>query len=96
MALSTIEGTANLSKEKESKKKGGRRVTLPGKLRSIAEEIHQAEELTARLVHKHIASHERVRALANSASGGAFTPLLKKSPLLSKDDREFLHSLKYI
>jgi hypothetical protein len=69
---------------------------LPGLARRLSElsaELHQA---AIREEARNLADHERVRGICNTAFGGSFTKILKSSPVLSDDDREFLKELKYL
>lgn len=69
---------------------------LPAMARRIAELSAELQQTALREEARNIADHERIRAMCNTVFGGSFTRILKSSPVLTDDDREFLRELKYI
>jgi hypothetical protein len=85
---------AKQSIEKKARKKPGDGV-LPG-LAKVGKDIAKLQDEARTAASKNEQNHERVRALANTATGGSFTKIMKSSPVLTEDDRAFLRSLNYI
>jgi cell division septum initiation protein DivIVA len=73
-----------------------RKRLLPVIARKIKLDVAKLEETAQREEARNLADHERVRALANTATGGSFTKIMRSSPVLTDDDRAFLKELKYI
>jgi hypothetical protein len=82
--------------EKETKQNRTRRASLRGMARKVSQAARQLEETAIRAEEQAIADHKRVGELANLATGGSFSAILKKSPALGDDDRAFLKELGYI
>jgi hypothetical protein len=55
----------------------------------------QIDEQAIREAEQTIADHKRVCELANLATGGSFSAILKKSPAFTADDRAWLKELGY-
>lgn len=86
-----MSNATSVSEEKKEKLRG-----LPGMARKVSQDAKLLEQAAQRADAKRAAEHERVRAIGNTATGGAFTRLLKDSPVLTEDDKKFLKDLKYI
>jgi hypothetical protein len=69
---------------------------LAGMSRKIAECAAEMAQAALREEAQNLADHERIRALCNTVFGGSFTKILKSSPVLTEDDKEFLREHKYI
>ena len=83
--------------ESEAKHRCSRRTRpLPGALRKLSQEAARLEDIAQREDQRNLEDHERVRAISNTVFGGAFTKILKTSPVLSDDDRDFLKELRYL
>jgi len=76
-------------------KKQGKPRGMQGLARRIAQDAKLLEQAAQREDARRAAEHERVRALASMATGGGFFRLLRDSPVLSEEDKDFLASLKY-
>jgi hypothetical protein len=85
--------TTETAVEKDPKQTRARRSRpLPGMARKIADFAAQMVQAALRDEAQNLGDHERVRAICNSAFGGSFAKILKSSPGLTDDDREFLGS----
>lgn len=80
----------------ESKQDRTRRASLPRMARKAGQVVRQLEEEAVRKEEENIADHQKVKLLADRATGGSFSAILKKSPALSDEDRAFLKDLGYI
>jgi hypothetical protein len=82
--------------ENEPRNGRARRGKLSAAARKAVQSAKQFEEMAVREEEQNFADHERVSALANLATGGSFSAILKKSPALNDEQRAFLKELGYI
>jgi hypothetical protein len=81
---------------KEANHVRARRGKLPAMARKAGQVLKQLEEMAVREEEQILADHERVNLLANRATGGSFSTILKSSPLLNSEEKSFLKDLGYV
>jgi hypothetical protein len=92
-ATVTIEKEPRVEKEANHTRRRGK---LPGMARKASQTLKQLEEMAVQEEEQNLADHERVSVLANRATGGSFSAILKNSPLLNGEEKAFLKELGYI
>lgn len=97
--MSTLATTAKetvTAVENKPKPDRTRCASVRGMARKAGQAVRQLEEAAIREEEQNAADHQRVSALANLATGGSFSAILKKSPALNDEERAFLKELGYI
>ena len=66
---------------------------IPAMARRASQLLNQIEQTSRSDLEQVAKDHERVRVLASTATGGGIEKLMRVSPALTEEDRQFLRDL---